>query len=54
MLDDLLLAADSGQSSSILIILDFTTAFETIDNFILIELLKKWVGISRTVLEKDF
>uniref|UniRef100_A0A3B3QY49 Reverse transcriptase domain-containing protein n=1 Tax=Paramormyrops kingsleyae TaxID=1676925 RepID=A0A3B3QY49_9TELE len=48
--NDLLLATDSGDSA-ILILLDLTAAFDTIDHDILISRLEHYVGIRGTALE---
>uniref|UniRef100_A0A673CRG3 Reverse transcriptase domain-containing protein n=1 Tax=Sphaeramia orbicularis TaxID=375764 RepID=A0A673CRG3_9TELE len=47
--NDLLLAADGGESA-ILILLDLSAAFDTVDHAILIERLRTWVGIRDTAL----
>jgi len=48
--NDLLLATDSG-NSAILLLLDLTAAFDTVDHDILISRLENSVGISGTALE---
>jgi len=48
--NDLLLAADRGESA-ILILLDLSAAFDTVDHTILLERLKMWVGIRDTALD---
>ncbi len=50
VLKDLLVAADFGQSS-ILVLLDLSVAFDTIDNAILLEILRNCVGIQGSALE---
>ena len=47
--NDLLLTADRGESA-ILILLDLSAAFDTVDHDILIDRLKTWVGIKDTAL----
>uniref|UniRef100_A0A3Q3H2I9 Reverse transcriptase domain-containing protein n=1 Tax=Labrus bergylta TaxID=56723 RepID=A0A3Q3H2I9_9LABR len=47
--NDLLLAADSGKCS-VLLLLDLTAAFDTVDHSVLIQRLNKWVGVSGTAL----
>lgn len=47
--NDLLLAADRGEGS-VLILLDLSAAFDTVNHTILIERLKAWVGIRGTAL----
>lgn len=47
--NDLFLAADRGESS-ILILLDLSAAFDTVDHAILIDRLRNWVGIRDTAL----
>ena len=47
--NDLLMAADSGDSS-VLFLLDLSSAFDTVDHPILIERLEHWVGISDVAL----
>lgn len=49
MVNDVLLASDTG-SPSVLVLLDLTTAFDTIDHPILIARLEKLVGLSGNVL----
>ena len=49
VINDLLLNADAGESS-ILVLLDLSAAFDTIDHSILIDRLENWVGISGTAL----
>ena len=48
--NDLLLAADRGESA-VLILLDLSAAFDTVDHTILIDRLKTWVGIKDTALD---
>ena len=48
--NDLLLSADSG-NSSILMLLDLSSAFDTVDHSILIHRLENWVGIKGTALD---
>lgn len=50
ILNDILWAANNGQTS-VLLLLDLTAAFHTVEHVILIEHLKHWVGISGTVLD---
>ena len=47
--NDLLLAADSG-NCSMLVLLDLSSAFDTVDHAILIKRLETWVGIENTAL----
>uniref|UniRef100_A0A669C582 Reverse transcriptase domain-containing protein n=1 Tax=Oreochromis niloticus TaxID=8128 RepID=A0A669C582_ORENI len=47
---DILMDNDAGKCS-VLLMLDLTSAFDTVDHHILIERLKKWVGVSGTALE---
>lgn len=47
--NDLLLTADAGDCS-LLILLDLSAAFDTVDHTILIDCLKHWVAIRDTVL----
>lgn len=49
VLNDLLLAVDAGKSV-ILVLLDLSAAFDTIDHFILLKRLEQYVGISETAL----
>ncbi|KAK0142789.1 hypothetical protein N1851_019280 [Merluccius polli] len=48
--NDLLLAADSGLCS-VLVLLDLSVAFDTIDHMILLNRLRHWVGVSGTALK---
>lgn len=48
--NDLLMAADSGMWS-VLVLLDLSAAFHTVDHSILLERMRRWVGISGTVLD---
>ncbi len=50
MLDDLLLAVDSG-NSAILVLLDLNFVFDTTDLAILLERLRHFVGIQGTVFK---
>lgn len=45
-----MLAADSGKDA-ILILLDVTAAFDTIDHYILLTRLRQWAGIQGNVLQ---
>ncbi|XP_076844395.1 uncharacterized protein LOC143489331 [Brachyhypopomus gauderio] len=47
--NDLLLASDQGYVS-LLVLLDLSAAFDTIDHRILLERLERWVGVSGTAL----
>lgn len=47
---NLFLAGDRGESA-ILVLLDLSTAFDTIHHNILIEPLKSWVGVRGTALD---
>ncbi len=48
--NDLLMSADDGMCS-VLVLLDLSAAFDTIDHNIMLDILRHWVGISRTALE---
>lgn len=50
VINDHLLAADRGESS-ILVILDLSAAFDTVDHNIFIDRLKSWVGLKGSALE---
>uniref|UniRef100_A0A669C2J2 Reverse transcriptase domain-containing protein n=1 Tax=Oreochromis niloticus TaxID=8128 RepID=A0A669C2J2_ORENI len=47
---DILMNNDAGKCS-VLLMLDLTSAFDTVDHHILLERLKHWVGVSGTALE---
>lgn len=47
---DILMSNDAGKCC-VLLMLDLTLAFDTIDHHILLERLKHWVGVSGTALE---
>lgn len=47
---DILMSNDAGKCS-VLLMLDLTSAFDTVDHHILLERLKHWVGASGTALE---
>ncbi len=49
MLNDLLLSVDSGDNA-VLVLLDLSTAFDTVDHNILLSRLEHWVGIKGTAL----
>ena len=49
IVNDLLLNADAG-APSVLVLLDLTAAFDTIDHSILLDRLQKYAGISGTCL----
>ena len=48
--NDLLMSSDKGQCS-VLVLLDLSAAFDTVDHNIMLERLKHWVGISGTALD---
>ena len=48
--NDILMHADSGECS-VLLLLDLSAAFDTIDHSILIDRLEKWVGVRGSALE---
>ena len=47
--NDILMRADNGEHS-VLVLLDLTATFDTIDHSIVVKRLKKWVGISGSAL----
>uniref|UniRef100_A0A669AZZ0 Reverse transcriptase domain-containing protein n=1 Tax=Oreochromis niloticus TaxID=8128 RepID=A0A669AZZ0_ORENI len=47
---DILMQNDAGKCS-VLLMLDLTSAFDTVDHYILLERLKYWVGVSGSALE---
>lgn len=49
-LNDILVSTDSGDCV-ILVLLDLTAAFDTVDHSILISRLEHWVGIRDTILD---
>ncbi len=49
VMNDLLLAVDSGENA-VLILLDLSAAFDTVDHDILLSRLEHWVGIKDTAL----
>ena len=48
--NDLLMSADSGKCS-ILVLLDLSVAFDTVDHNILIKRLREWVGVTGSALD---
>ena len=50
VVNDLMISTDA-KNPSILVLLDFSAAFDTVDHKIPIHHLKYWVGLSGTVLE---
>uniref|UniRef100_A0A669D7L0 Reverse transcriptase domain-containing protein n=1 Tax=Oreochromis niloticus TaxID=8128 RepID=A0A669D7L0_ORENI len=48
--NDILLQSDAGKCS-VLLMLDLTSAFDTVDHYILLNRLKYWVGVSGTALK---
>lgn len=50
ILDDILIATDSG-NSVILVLVDLSSAFDTIDHTILLERLASYAGLGGTVLQ---
>uniref|UniRef100_A0A3P9KTU5 Reverse transcriptase domain-containing protein n=1 Tax=Oryzias latipes TaxID=8090 RepID=A0A3P9KTU5_ORYLA len=47
--NDILMQSDAGKCS-VLLLLDLTAAFDTIDYFVLLDRLKNWVGVSGSAL----
>jgi len=47
--NDICLSTDSGKMS-VLVLLDLSAAFDTVDHSILLKRLENWAGLSRTVL----
>lgn len=48
--NDLLMQADAGEFS-VVVLLDLSAVFDTVDHHILIGRLRQWVGISQSALE---
>ena len=50
VVNDILMKTDAGECS-VLVLLDFNTAFDMVHHSIIVKRLRTWVGISRTALQ---